>query len=502
MILTTRRLFTAILFIALFVMATREIADPDFWWHLRAGQVIFETASVPHVDIFSFTRAGQPWVAHEWLSELLIYLIFRFGSYPALILTFSFIISLSFVLVWARCQGKPYVAAFALLLAAFATAPTWGVRPQMLTLLLTSVFLLLLERYRHKGNVRSLYLLPPLMLLWVNLHSGFAVGLALIAAYLFGAGVQRLISRPRARANAVDEAIRHSPDDQFRPNLTALALVFVICLLVVPLNPNGATMFVYPFETLTSQAMQTYIQEWFSPNFHQSEFQPFALLLLMTLGAVALSPKRTPQTHVLLLVLFGYAALRSSRNIPIFVLVATPVLSEHAMALLNATGWLQALETRPLLPRTWQALNWVLLALVAGAAVLRIGAVVSNQTSVERAKFPARAVDYLQSNGLSGPIFNSYSWGGYLIWRRAPGERVYIDGRADVYGDAFMEAYSGAYQGEPGWQALFDKYQIETVLVEPNAPIAGTLKHRVGWNQVYADSQAVIYLRCKADCGD
>ncbi len=181
MFLTTRRLFTAILFLALFVMAAREIADPDFWWHLRTGQSIVETLTIPHADIFSFTNAGRPWVTHEWLSEVLMYTLYALGSFPALILAFATIIALTFAFVYARCAGKPYVATPALLLAAITTAPTWGARPQMISLLLTSVFLYMLDKRRD-----LLWTLPLLMILWVNLHSGYALGLVIIAVYLFG----------------------------------------------------------------------------------------------------------------------------------------------------------------------------------------------------------------------------------------------------------------------------------------------------------------------------
>jgi len=189
MFLTTRRLFTAILFLALFVMAAREIADPDFWWHLRTGQFIIETRTTPHADIFSFTNVGRPWVTHEWLSEVLMFALYALGSFPALILAFAAIIALTFAFVYARCAGGPYVAAFALLLAAITTAPTWGARPQMISLLLTGVFLYVLDRSRGEGGHKTrpyVWLLPPLMVLWVNLHSGYALGLVIIAVYLFG----------------------------------------------------------------------------------------------------------------------------------------------------------------------------------------------------------------------------------------------------------------------------------------------------------------------------
>ncbi|MCI0474671.1 MAG: hypothetical protein L0Y55_00330, partial [Anaerolineales bacterium] len=239
MFLTTRRLFTAILVLALFVIAAREISDPDFWWHLRTGQFIVETRAIPRADIFSFTNAGRPWVAHEWLSEVLIYALYALGSFPALILTFAALVALTFAFVYARAPGKPYIAAFAVLLAALAAAPTLGARPQMLTLLLGSIFLYVLDQRRD-----WLWLLPPLMMLWVNLHSGYALGLVIVAVYLFAQAVSGQRSAISARQ---------------------LAIIFALCFVAVLFNPNGAAMYVYPFETLTSRAMQAYIQEWFSP---------------------------------------------------------------------------------------------------------------------------------------------------------------------------------------------------------------------------------------------
>jgi hypothetical protein len=486
--LTTRRLFVAILFLALFVMAAREISDPDFWWHLRTGQFIVETRAVPRADIFSHTNAGRPWVAHEWLSEVFIYALFALGSFPALILAFAGIITLAFAFVYARMGGKPYVAAFALLLAALATAPTWGVRPQMISLLLMSVFLWVLEKvfYPHPNPLikreRELWLLVPLMILWVNLHSGYALGLALIAIYLIGEIIQRLTSRspspllPRAPAP---------------PLLRSLALVFLACVAVVPLNPNGATMYVYPLETLTSRAMQAYIQEWFSPDFHLVEFQPFAWLLLATLAAMGLSGKRITVTQVLLLVVFGFAALRSARNIPLFAIIAAPILAEHVWRIVEAR-WVSTNErmTRGLVP-----VNWLLLAMIVVAASARVAMVASNQNAVERAKFPAAAVDFLQAEKGRGNLYNAYGWGGYLIWRLYPETRVFIDGRADVYGDVFIDEFLGVYRASGDWAETLKRYNVGTVLIEPDAPLASQLARDAAWRGAYADEQAVVFLK-------
>jgi len=468
MTLTTRRLFTAILFFALFVLATREISDPDFWWHLRTGQYIVETRAIPHTDPFSLTRAGHPWITHEWLAEVFLYTLYTLGSFPLLILTFAALITLTFALVYARMPGKPYVAAFALLVAALSTAPTWGVRPQMLTLLLASLFLYLLDRQQR------LWLLPPLMVLWVNLHSGYALGLVIVAVYLFAAIIESVTSRFTLHA------------------LRPLALTFVFCCLAVLFNPNGATMYVYPLETLTSRTMQAYIQEWFSPDFHLVEFQPFAWLLIGTLAAMALGGKRVSLTQTILLAGSGYAALRSARNIPIFALIAAPILAEQVWHLIAA----RVTVASPRATRGVILLNWLILAIVIIAGGVRVVAVVNNQPAVERARLPVAAVDFLCARGAQGALYNTYGWGGYLIWRLYPQVRVFIDGRADVYGDTFIEEmYLKAYRGGADWRAPLEQYDVRLVLVEPNAPIVTHLARDAQWQRLYEDHQAIVFER-------
>lgn len=473
--MTPRRLFTAILFVALFVMATREIADPDFWWHLRTGQFIVDTGSIPHGDIFSYTNAGQPWITHEWLSEVIIHGLYRLGSFPLLILAFSGVITFAFTLAYIRCDGKPYVAALAILLAALATAPTWGVRPQMLSLLLMSVYLYVLERQKH------VWLLVPLMILWVNLHSGYALGLMLVGAYLLGGVVE------------------HLPDLRAQLNLGSplgrLALVLALCAAAVLINPNGASMYIYPFETLTSHAMQAYIQEWFSPDFHSMEWQPFAWLLVVTFGAVGLSRKRVGVAQTLLLMVLAYAGLRSARNIPLYAIAAGPVLADHLWALVAAHGAAGVLSPSGRVTRGMSVLNWGVMAVIVAAGLVRIGTVLANQGAVERIKFPVAAVDFLQKQGSKTPLYNAYGWGGYLIWRLYPDQPVFIDGRADVYGDAFIEEFLGAYRGGAGWSAPLDRYHVQRVLVEPDAPIAAHLAQDATWTKTYADPQAVIFER-------
>src|SRR6185503_6525015 len=184
--LTFRRVVPIVLFSMIFVLAVRQSVslDPDLWWHLKAGQQMIATHSVPHTDDYSFTKQGSEWVAHEWLSEVAIAGLYRLTGLVGLVTIFSLIIIITLWLTYRRCDGRPYAAGIAILLAAAASAPLFGVRPQMLTLLLASIFIILLERFDPKEQTRRLWWLVPLMLLWVNLHAGWALGLALIGLYI------------------------------------------------------------------------------------------------------------------------------------------------------------------------------------------------------------------------------------------------------------------------------------------------------------------------------
>ena len=171
--LTIRRVVPIVLFSMLFVLAVRQSVtiDPDLWWHLKAGQQIIDTRSIPHTDDYSFTKQGSEWVAHEWLSEVIMDAIYRVTGLTGLVTIFSLIIVIALWLTYRRCEGRPYAASIAIVLGAAASSPLFGVRPQMFTLLLASIYIVLLEHL----DTRRIWWLAPLMLLWVNLHAGFAL---------------------------------------------------------------------------------------------------------------------------------------------------------------------------------------------------------------------------------------------------------------------------------------------------------------------------------------
>lgn len=491
LLLSARRLLVFVLLLILFMGAARPIFDPDFWWHLKTGQFIFETRTIPHADIFSVVYFGKEWVTHEWLSETIIYMIHRTLGYGGLVVSFALVIVGALWIAYRRCAervGHPGVAGFALILGALAAGSTWGARPQMFSFLFASIFIYVLDDYARSEKGRRIWWLVPLMTLWVNMHAGFALGLVLIALTITGIALDHWLVEGDGHV-ALWRRVR------------PLCFVLAACTLAVSLNPSGARIYLYPFETLTSQAMMKYIQEWFSPDFHKLMFLPLAVLMLATFAALALSKKRVRPGELLLLCATAYAGLRSARNIPFFALVAMPLLAQHSWSWITSHPWGEWL-TRPEKREEGSkialkmALNVLLLIIIpVSLCVLRVTSVVASQADSEAENFPVAAVEFMRREGVPQPVFNEYAWGGYLIWKLYPDYRVYIDGRADVYGDRFLEEFLKTHDGINNWRAPLDRYQIRTVMIEPNAPLASLLREDAGWNKVFEDQQAIIFVK-------
>ena len=485
---SSRRPLVFVVMAVIFILATaRPFTDSDFWWHLKTGQYIFETSSIPHTDIFSSLRFGSEWITHEWLSEVFMYSVFRKLGYGGLLVVFSIVITAAFWIAYQRCRqlaGHPYVSGFAVLLGAAATIPIWGVRPQMFSLLLASIFISFLDRYSRREETPSIWWLAPLMILWVNLHAGFALGLVLIMLTIAGLLLDWLLLRKDSFADVWRRVRR-------------LCWLLLICVAAVCLNPNGVRMYSYPLETLFSRSMMQYIEEWKSPDFHDASFQALALLILATFSALALSNRRARPGQLLLLAATAWAALRSYRNGPFFALVAMPLLAEHSWNWLTSQRWgrwLSAPEKSGAV-RMKLVLNVSLVGIILAVSVLAVRRAVAMQPASESQELPAAAVDFILAERPPQPIYNEYGWGGYLIWRLYPDYRVYIDGRADVYGDKLVEEFLEARDGKPNWREPLENHGIRTVLIKPDAALASLLREDSSWQKVFEDKQAVIFVR-------
>jgi hypothetical protein len=458
------------------VLILRPIADPDFWWHLRTGQLISETGAIPKTDPYSSTVAGKEWIAHEWLSEYGLFLLYQVGGVGLLIFIFSLIITASFLLIYLHSPGKPYAVGFSILLAALASAPTWGVRPQMLSLLMSAVFLFLLENFIEKRRWHWLIPLPFLTMLWVNLHAGYFLAFLMLAFFIFNEALALLRSRVQKHPLV------------YR-NLVTLCIILVLCLLASLCNPNSYRILLYPFETLTSDSMMEFIQEWFSPDFHQTEWIPLALLIILLIAAPLISRRPVPILRVLMVSFFGYSALHSMRNVPFFALTAIPILAEQLSALV------QNKEASIRIPRVQRIANTMIVIAATLVVGLRFITVLANQPMAESKSYPKSAVDWIIDHEPEGIIYNTYGWGGYLIWRLYPDYPVYIDGRADVYGNEFIYDYLHIYHGQSGWETALSETGAGIILIEPTSGLANLIRLSPDWAIVYEDPLCILLIK-------
>ena len=478
-------------FLSIFARATGAFLDSDTWWHLRAGEWMVAHGRILARDEFSWTRFGHPWVNHSWLAEIPMYLVWRTFGFGGLDLAVAGIVTLMFVFVYRQTEGSVYLRTVTVLLAALASSIYWLVRPELVSLLLTAGFAYSLHRFRY-ARINHLWVLPVLMVAWVNLHAGFIAGFLLLGGTLAGQIGSRALGLS-------DEGVL-----PWR-GVRQLAWTGLACAVVALLNPYGPQILLYPFQTASIPALGNFIQEWMSPNFHLAGMQPFIGLLFLTFAAIGLSGKRVDLTDLVLCLGFAYLALIAARNIALFALIAPPVLTRHAAVALQKVAERRRSLAAILDPRApsrrptpaFSVLNWGLLAALL-AVVLAKGMIAFrtpvNELAVQNG-LPVGAVDAIRKTQPPGPMFNPDDWGGYLIWTLYPRYRVYIDGRIDLYGDAFVREYLRVLAGQEEWRTLFDQMGIRLVIVYPAAPLAATLRRDPGWTQTYGDSTASVFVR-------
>lgn len=488
--LQSDRLVLVLILLLVFLMAARTPLDTDLWWHLKAGEITLQTGLPDLSDTLSYTRAGSPWINHSWLAEVGMALLFRAAGYLGLSAAVALLAAGSMGILYQQMEGPALLRAFVLLLATLVAAVVWSVRPQILSLFLLAVCGFLLDQYRRKG-INHLWLLPPLFVLWSNLHGGYPLGLMLIGAVAAG--------------EVVDGLFETGGDWHKRwPRVRRLAIILIACGLAVIINPNGLAMWKIPFQTVGVDVLQKAIPEWASPDFHDLVQQPFLWMLLLVIACFGMTGRRIAGADWITVILFGGGALLARRNFGPFAMVAAPILARYAWEVwenISAAHPVQRdLEflgkaNRPVAPGFRKAVNLFLAALIGLIALVKLYVVSQPQlvNAYERNLFPVEAVKWLKENPQSGRMFNSYAWGGYLTWAY-PEQAVFVDGRTDLFGDEIIGEWLTVTQGGEGWQGVLKKWQVGLVLLEPDQPVTSYLAGD-GWTLIYQDSTSVVYRK-------
>ena len=438
--------------------------DSDTYWQIAVGQWILDHNALPRVDFYSFTKAGEPWVSSSWLSQVLLAASYGLAGWTGPVVLAAACIAVTFaMLTWILGQRLPaFFAVIVTLVALLVPVQHLLARPHVLVLPVMLAWAYGLLSASERGRAPSFWLLP-LIALWANLHGGFVFGLVLVGGFAL-------------------EALWNADRAQRRTVVLRWAVFGVAALAACCVTPYGWGSILAARKILDLGELLHLIYEWMPADF--SRFGMFEMSILALIagalyGGVKLSPPRIALVLGLL-----HMALAHNRNIDIFVLlvpivVLTPVASQFAFQ--------PARFARMDMPAAAMA---VLLVLVGGwtwVLSANAGFAPSERQS------PAAAVDVLKARNPKR-VLNDLPFGGYLIWRQMP---VFIDGRAELYGEAFELAYYRALQLKDVNQFLdiLKTWEIDAVLLTPGTPAVGLLDNISGWQRIYSDANAVLHVR-------
>jgi len=436
--------------------------DGDTFWHLAAGRWMIAHGQVPAVDPFSYTFAGQPWVAQEWLSEVLMAGAWQAAGWAGVMLLIGLAMGATTALMlgWMRRWLAPLPAIAALVVGLACVAPSLLARPHILALPALALWTVGLLDARARAKAPSFWLLP-VMILWANLHSSFIVGLGLAAAL------------------GLEQALDFKA---WRWRTMGLWAVFGLASLgAALLTPHGVDGFAFPLRVMGMKTLPN-ITEWQGPDF--LKLQPLEIAVLAGAFAIFWRGARLTAVRAALVLFLVHLTLQHVRQEVLLGVIAPLLIAEPLGRAVGPPPAASALSAR---------LPWPQLALGAGLfAAIVVLRLASPVTRVDGTTAPVSALAAVPAALIRQPVLNDYDFGGYLIFK---GVRPYIDGRADMYGDDFVAEDS---QIQLANQADLDgalaKHHIAWSIMAPGRPVVAALT-RMGWRQVYADRYAVVQTR-------
>ncbi|TSC53576.1 MAG: hypothetical protein LiPW39_195 [Parcubacteria group bacterium LiPW_39] len=489
--------------LAAFLIHSASAINQDLGRHLKNGQIIWQTKSVPQTNLFSYTNPNFPFINHHWLSEVIFYLFYRLAGIKGLIVFSALIIFASFIITFFVAYRRKYFL-FSVL-ASFLTIglllERFDIRPEIFGFLAIALFLLIFEKNKEKIGW-SFWLLIPLQLFWVNAHITFGFGLALI--FLF------FLDRLWLRRKAIYLAARNKKIDKY---IFSLAAAGVLMGLVTLINPNGWRGALYPLFVFGNYGYT--IVENQSPWFLETLMDNpaitfFKITLIALLISFVLNFRRIRPFYLLNSLLFVILSWSAVRNFPFLGLAALPVLVENFSSVReNYARYFIKWERSKL--RVFLRFLTILIIFV-----ILIGSVYAAVSSRYYLKFlkserfglnvpvgAGAAVDFLKANKISGRLFNNFDIGSYLIWRLYPEQKVFVDGRPEAYPANFLESVYISMQTDPAvWRHYADDvYKIDYVFfAHTDATPWGrkflqNIAADANWVMVYLDPTAAIWLR-------
>jgi hypothetical protein len=483
---------TALMGIFIFVN-THPIRPQDFWWHITIGREILTTGKIPITDIYSYTAFGQPYPSYQmfWLMELFLYGIYNVGGPALVIFIHSLLISSAYGVIFWICKQTSNswrIAAFGVIFAAALGLNDWNVRPQGITFLLASLFLLAIYEYQKTTKWSWLIVFPFGMLIWVNSHGTFLIGLVLIGIW-FGQNLWDLTKQRLIDKHIVEKK------KYLVPGL-ALGITTLACLI----NPRGFGIINY-LKTLTSNSVvQNLVTEWAPPSFNTLMGALFFIGLMAGAILLAVSPQRPNFCQIATFLIFGVLGLKTSRGIVWFGLVMAPILAEHLSAIVNH---LPRTNTRPTNLEGSRLLNTIFFIVIILTGVITLPwfkgvlPLPPAKAGLISAETPVQATRVLLDKNPPKQVFNAMSFGSYLIWEAYPQYQVFIDPRIELFPVRNWLDYLNISNANGDWESLLYDYGVNTLVLSPveQPGLITAVQESDEWKMLYQDLTATIFVR-------
>lgn len=466
----------------------RLLMDGDTGLHIRIGEYILASHQVPTHDLFAFSKPGQTWYAFEWLSEVLFGGLHLAWGLKGVVLLSGIVLSLFVTVLFRKMLAlgaNPWIALLLTLITANASNIHFHARPHIFTLLFLTIAAWMVQADRIT-RTRAIWLLVPLTTLWTNLHGGFFILFAYLGILVAGSVAEALLF-PELRPQRRSDAFRYG-------------LLTVGCAAASLVNPYGFRLHQHIFETLTSPWLVNAVEEFKSPSFRAETLLAYMAVLFLGLGVSGFLIARRKLTEALWIIFLAYCSLVSVRHVPVFLLVASPIVATQFTAL-----WSAWVEKRPR-KSTARILEDVSRGLAANAthtsiwcpAALVVLALLPGQPwpqDFPHELFPTHMVARHAGLIASSRTLAPDQWSDYLVYKNYPRQRVAIDGRHNYYGEKIVANYIQLTAGSYNWKELLDGFRAEAVLCPVTWPLASLLKQDSAWRVVDDDSYAVLFLR-------
>lgn len=477
-------------------LSLQPIYQPDFWWHVKVGEIVLQERAIPQADLFSYTVPGRPFIYQSWLAGVFLALLYQAGGAGLVILGNTVLLTAAYALLLWHCRaesGNTRLAAAATLAALVVSAGNWAVRPQTFSVGLFVVLYVIVDRFRN-GKKGPLWLLPVLLVLWANLHGAFVTGLAVLWIVLAAEVGKRWLPR------------RPFPVMAWR-RLGWLALAALLSSAAPMLNPVGPRIWSYVLGIWSNPAIRNLIAEW-QPVSTEAGTSAIFILALLAVPLLAALRRRLPDpTDMLLLAATAWLAIGAVRNLMWFGLVLAPALARAGKrsAALEQASAQSGSAPAPAEPPPIPALHIAILATAALLIVLSLPwvkgylLIPENLRGLYAVDTPISTAEAILEQDLPGPLFHQMESGSYLLWRLYPRYRVFIDPRIELYPDEVWQEYLDLSAGRPNYQEVLDRYGIRLLLLNRahQAGLVEQVQDSPQWEKVYENAQenTVVYRR-------